>query len=334
MFSVIFASVLLLSQLSEIHGQFDITVSPGQISCEFGISGDTNWYCQDTEKFIILVDPAERGNRPLWTPFLTQAGRLVSRPTGPDIGIVSGNSFLTNYLTYNSAVTDISQGTYSTPVLKVSGNIVCLSFNYSMFGAEMGSVYMTADFNNFDTFKKIDVANPKTVVSNGRIETLLAQGDQGNIWKYAQHSIALNGRTQVQVGIQIIRGSGVLSDVAIDNVYVHNSDSSCPGTGTGGGNAVNGNWGQWTATTTCSKTCGSGVQTVRRECNNPAPSNGGLSCLMLNGIRGSTEINTNSACNTQACSGEMFILIKVVFFGLYPLDLIKCLPDLKNLNYT
>ena len=47
--------------------------------------------------------------------------------------------------------------------------------------------------------------------------------------------------------------------------------------------------GQWSGWSTCSKTCGGGVQT--KTCNNPAPFCGGSNCSGSN----------SQACNTQAC---------------------------------
>ena len=41
---------------------------------------------------------------------------------------------------------------------------------------------------------------------------------------------------------------------------------------------VDGNWGPWGAVSSCSKTCGNGTMTKTRQCNNPAPANGGLAC--------------------------------------------------------
>lgn len=32
---------------------------------------------------------------------------------------------------------------------------------------------------------------------------------------------------------------------------------------------VNGGWGQWSTWSHCSRTCGTGVQSAERECNNP-----------------------------------------------------------------
>ncbi|KAJ0004433.1 hypothetical protein NQD34_010647 [Periophthalmus magnuspinnatus] len=41
---------------------------------------------------------------------------------------------------------------------------------------------------------------------------------------------------------------------------------------------VDGRWGKWGAFGPCSRSCGGGVQLSKRECNNPAPSNGGKYC--------------------------------------------------------
>jgi len=197
-----------------LHGSEEVS-----LLCRFNETAQTeNWYCQK-EHFVILTDPAERSSQDsLWVPFLPTPGRLVSRPTGPDIGINDNmNNF--GYLLYNSAVTYISQASYSTPRLYPSGD-VWLSFNYSMYGTGMGSVYVTTNFDHFDTFQRIDDDNPKKNETNGRIETLVARGDQGNVWKYFKHLVELRGYNEVQIGIQVIKGNGVLSDVAFDNVKV------------------------------------------------------------------------------------------------------------------
>ena len=67
---------------------------------------------------------------------------------------------------------------------------------------------------------------------------------------------------------------------------------------------MNGNWGQWTDVGTCTKTCGSGTVTKRRECNNPAPSNGGKQCDDTSGNAKMVETLASQACNTQACPGS------------------------------
>lgn len=42
---------------------------------------------------------------------------------------------------------------------------------------------------------------------------------------------------------------------------------------------VQGNWGEWNAWSRCSASCGPGVRTRDRRCNNPYPNYGGVSCL-------------------------------------------------------
>ncbi|KAJ8016608.1 hypothetical protein DPEC_G00009000 [Dallia pectoralis] len=58
--------------------------------------------------------------------------------------------------------------------------------------------------------------------------------------------------------------------------------------------AVNGNWGKWGPLSSCSVTCGVGVEETLRQCNNPAPAHGGLSCSGPN--RDTTICNTKTHC--------------------------------------
>ena len=72
---------------------------------------------------------------------------------------------------------------------------------------------------------------------------------------------------------------------------------------------VNGTWANWpTSFDTCSATCGGGTQSKTRTCTNPAPSNGGLECVLSDGSgnRGTTECQTQT-CNSQACPGMLII---------------------------
>merc|ERR1712025_1516057 len=57
--------------------------------------------------------------------------------------------------------------------------------------------------------------------------------------------------------------------------------------------AVPGGWGPWSDWSKCSAECGGGEQSKTRQCNNPAPANGGADCEGEG-----TEVRK---CNTQAC---------------------------------
>ncbi|XP_077986992.1 hemicentin-1-like [Glandiceps talaboti] len=56
---------------------------------------------------------------------------------------------------------------------------------------------------------------------------------------------------------------------------------------------VHGDWSDWKPWGVCSVTCGEGIQTRTRSCDNPTPANGGRQC------RG--EETDNKACNPRAC---------------------------------
>ena len=60
---------------------------------------------------------------------------------------------------------------------------------------------------------------------------------------------------------------------------------------------VDGGWSVWEAWSACSVTCGGGSQTRMRKCNNPAPANGGASCLGAS--------SEPLACNGNACPGKI-----------------------------
>uniref|UniRef100_A0ABD2XC34 Peptidase M12B domain-containing protein n=1 Tax=Trichogramma kaykai TaxID=54128 RepID=A0ABD2XC34_9HYME len=55
--------------------------------------------------------------------------------------------------------------------------------------------------------------------------------------------------------------------------------------------AVNGGWGTWGPYGSCSHKCGGGIQLAERECNNPAPKNGGKYCT--------GERKKYNVCNAQ-----------------------------------
>lgn len=57
--------------------------------------------------------------------------------------------------------------------------------------------------------------------------------------------------------------------------------------------SVNGNWGPWSPWDTCSLTCGGGVQSRKRLCNDPEPKFGGKECV--------GDSNESQLCNEKAC---------------------------------
>ena len=62
---------------------------------------------------------------------------------------------------------------------------------------------------------------------------------------------------------------------------------------------VNGGYSDWKPYGVCSKTCGGGVQTRKRTCTNPPPSNGGEDCSRLG------PDSTTRECNNQECQSEI-----------------------------
>ncbi|XP_077863384.1 uncharacterized protein LOC102807554 [Saccoglossus kowalevskii] len=59
---------------------------------------------------------------------------------------------------------------------------------------------------------------------------------------------------------------------------VHEQTQACVSNSLQEGPSVNGNWGGWSPWTNCPVTCGSGVLSRYRLCNDPAPMNGGMGC--------------------------------------------------------
>ncbi|XP_060592575.1 uncharacterized protein LOC132747263 isoform X3 [Ruditapes philippinarum] len=67
---------------------------------------------------------------------------------------------------------------------------------------------------------------------------------------------------------------------------------------------VNGDWGPWINTSSCSTTCGTGSLTQSRSCDSPTPSNGGEECLTLGGDRALAETRTVT-CFEMACPASV-----------------------------
>uniref|UniRef100_A0A671V688 ADAM metallopeptidase with thrombospondin type 1 motif 7 n=1 Tax=Sparus aurata TaxID=8175 RepID=A0A671V688_SPAAU len=61
--------------------------------------------------------------------------------------------------------------------------------------------------------------------------------------------------------------------------------------------SVNGGWASWSDWSACSRTCGSGVQSAHRDCDNPIPKHRGRYCL--------GERRRYKICHTAACLHEL-----------------------------
>ena len=59
---------------------------------------------------------------------------------------------------------------------------------------------------------------------------------------------------------------------------------------------VDGGWGEWSGWSVCSKSCGGGVTSRFRVCDNPPPNDKGKPC---NGTS-----NEEKSCNRHSCPGE------------------------------
>ncbi|KAG7221757.1 hypothetical protein INR49_029140, partial [Caranx melampygus] len=61
--------------------------------------------------------------------------------------------------------------------------------------------------------------------------------------------------------------------------------------------SVNGGWASWSEWSTCSRTCGAGVQSAQRDCDNPVPKNRGKYCL--------GERRRYKICNINPCPRDL-----------------------------
>ena len=65
---------------------------------------------------------------------------------------------------------------------------------------------------------------------------------------------------------------------------------------------MNGGWGAWSSYSSCSKTCGVGIKSRHRSCDNPEPYGGGDNCV------GDHEQSTY--CNMKPCPCKKCVMIQ------------------------
>lgn len=68
---------------------------------------------------------------------------------------------------------------------------------------------------------------------------------------------------------------------------------------------VDGRWSDWDGWSTCSATCGGGIQNRSRTCTNPPPAYGGKDCLGAN-----QELQS---CNQNPCPGFIYFISSFVW---------------------
>ncbi|XP_022806904.1 coadhesin-like isoform X2 [Stylophora pistillata] len=101
-------------------------------------------------------------------------------------------------------------------------------------------------------------------------------------------------------------------------IYVckSSSDKKCPK----GNNVVNGGWSDWSK-------CSSGLQ--RRECNNPAPASGGLSCvgtsLRMCSTKASQVLYPTVDSQAPITPGSVYIVLKYITSTVLFLPHSKCI---------
>lgn len=281
-FSIITKHLILLAIFSRVIKNtetWDLNTK-SEFRCVFNETGSPDNLCQTSEGFTLYPVGAKE-----W-----MTSQKSSNPaTGPQSALSD------HYAVYNSAANTNTghQTSLNTPFIKTAGKPVCVSFAYYMYGADLGSLYVVEKYNESE-FGQRTYINPDEPVSNSsdRYENLIARGDKGKQWSTMKYQAATSSQDAVQLLFTVVRGDGVKSDIAIDNVKVDTNLTGC---------SLDGNWGAWSLLDTCNVQCGSGQITRRRACDSPAPKDGGQDCWKKDFTRSSSEEDVTS-CSSIDCS--------------------------------
>ena len=86
--------------------------------------------------------------------------------------------------------------------------------------------------------------------------------------------------------------------------------------------AINGGWGEWTAWSSCSVSCGGGSRSDNRPCDNPTPAHGGVGC--------SGSASKLKTCNSNECPGNIpvFKTLSQCMLKILISEFFQCLFDL------
>ena len=76
-----------------------------------------------------------------------------------------------------------------------------------------------------------------------------------------------------------------------------------------GSTAVNGGYTEWSEWSSCSKSCGEGLQKQTRSCTNPPPANGGTDCSRLG------KATKTKRCNIRSCTGIKWYIVSILSFN-------------------
>jgi len=139
-------------------------------------------------------DKSEKGK------WILNSGKTRSSGTGPNSGAHGSEYYM--YFETSYPMNKGDKAVFQSPVSTASSTSTCLNFCYSMYGRQMGSLEVSIKKQGSSSFSKI----------------FTKSGDQDKSWKHQNINLAVPNGETYQVKVTAIRGSGHLSDIAIDNI--------------------------------------------------------------------------------------------------------------------
>nr|QNH72425.1 toxin candidate TRINITY_DN36852_c0_g2_i2 [Pachycerianthus maua] len=126
--------------------------------------------------------------------------------------------------------------------------------------------------------------------SSSTIDDLGKSYDYASVMHYGRYAFSKNGLQTIRkvndpnyvLGQRV--GLSTIDAMEVNALY------DCQG-------PVDGHWGKWSPWSSCSLTCGNGVKTRQRSCDNPEPANGGADC--------SGSATESSICTGPSCTVDL-----------------------------